>query len=181
MNSTEFTKLAGAFLGTVFVLMTIGIVSDAIFSTHEPENPGYVIEASASTGEGESAPDESSGPEPIAPLLASADVGAGESVFKKCAACHTTEKGAGNKVGPNLWDIVGRTPGAVDGFNYSSAMSEFGAENKWDYEHLNGFLAAPKKYLKGTAMGFAGVKKTEDRADLIAYLRTLSDNPAPIE
>ena len=97
-------------------------------------------------------------------------------------ACHTAEKGGPNKVGPNLWDIVNRPIASHEGFAYSGAMKEFsqGGTVHWDYEHLDHFLLSPKGLVKGTAMGFAGVKKTQDRADLVAYLHTLSDNPAPL-
>lgn len=182
MNSTESVKLAGAFLGTVFLIMTVGIISNAIFSTHSPEKPGYIIQAAETSGGGEKAASaEPAAPEPVSPLLASADVGKGEKISKKCHACHNLEKGAGAKVGPDLWNIVGREPGSVEGFNYSSAMKDFGQKHKeWTYEELNHFLTAPKKYISGTAMGFAGISKLQDRADLIAYLRTLSDNPVPL-
>jgi cytochrome c len=182
MDSFEFNKIVGALLGTVFVLFSISIISDAIFAAHSPTTPGYFIEAEeveeAAAGGGESP----AAPEAIEPTLASADVGAGEAVFKRCAACHTTEEGGANKVGPNLWDIVGRPMASEEGFSYSAAMREFaeGGSVVWDYEHLNGFLLAPKSYVKGTAMSFAGLKKLDDRADLIAYLRTLSADPAPL-
>ena len=114
--------------------------------------------------------------------LASADAGAGESVYKICAACHTADNGGANKVGPNLWDIVNRPIASHEGFSYSGAMQEFAQDGTvvWDYQHLDDFLASPKGLVKGTAMGFAGIKKPDERADLIAYLHTLSDNPAPL-
>ncbi|UXO83066.1 c-type cytochrome [Brucella intermedia] len=180
MNSTRTNKFIMAFLATVFVVMTTGILSDSLFHSPAPEKPGFAIEAAeASTGEGGAAPakEEVS----IATLLQSADPARGETVFKRCAACHTGEKGGANKVGPHLWDVVNRPAASVEGFGYSAAMKEFGAAgNKWDFEHLNKFLTSPKGFIKGTAMGFAGDKKDNERADLIAYLRTLSDNPAPL-
>ncbi|MFB8340583.1 c-type cytochrome [Brucella cytisi] len=180
MNSTRTNKFIMAFLATVFVVMTTGILSDSLFHSPAPEKPGFIVEAAeASTGEGGAAPakEEVS----IATLLQSADPARGETVFKRCAACHTGEKGGANKVGPHLWDVVNRPAASVEGFGYSAPMKEFGAAgNKWDFEHLNKFLTSPKGYIKGTAMGFAGDKKDNERADLIAYLRTLSDNPAPL-
>lgn len=178
---SQSNKYIMAFLATVFVVMTIGISSDAIFSTPHPEKEGYVIAAA------ESAAPAAGGKEaavvvPIATLLASADPARGENVFKRCAACHTGEKGGANKVGPHLWDVVNRPVATVEGFSYSAAMKAFSQDGKevWNYDHLNQFLTSPKGYIKGTAMGFAGDKKDNERADLIAYLRTLSDNPAPL-
>lgn len=183
MDSFELNKMAGAFLGVVFVVMSISIVSDAIFDSPAPEKAGYAIEVEGGDshgGGGETKAD--TGPEPIAPLLASADVEAGKKVFKKCAACHTSDEGGANKVGPNLWDIVNRPIASADGFNYSSSLNEFSSGNSvvWDYAHLNGFLLKPKTYVKGTSMGFAGIKKVEDRANIVAYLRTFASSPAAL-
>lgn len=181
MESSQSNKFIMAFLATVFVVMTIGISSDAIFSTPHPEKPGFEIAAA------EGAAPAAGGKEaavvvPIATLLASADPARGANVFKRCAACHTGEKGGANKVGPHLWDVVNRPVATVEGFSYSAAMKEFsqGGKEVWNYDHLNQFLTSPKGFIKGTAMGFAGDKKDNERADLIAYLRTLSDNPAPL-
>ncbi len=180
MDSFELNKLLGGLLGAAFVVFTIGIVSDSIFASPAPETPGFEIVA-AEPEEGGAA---SEGPsvEPIAVRLASADASAGEAVFKKCAACHTNENGGANKVGPNLWDVVNRPIASHEGFSYSGAMTEFseGHSVVWDYEHLDHFLESPKGYIKGTAMAFAGVKRPEERANLIAYLRTLSDSPAAL-
>jgi cytochrome c len=180
MDSFQLNKLAGAFLGTVFILMSVGIMSDTLFDSPAPEKPGFVIEAAeASTGEGAAAAEPAKA-EPIAPLLAAADPSAGEKVFKKCQACHSGDKGGANKVGPNLWGIVGRPIAAHEGFSYSAAIKSFAAGGAWDYEKLASFITAPKAYIKGTAMGFAGLKKPDERANLIAYLRTLADSPAPL-
>ena len=179
MDSFELNKLIGAFLGVVFVMFSVSIVSDSIFAAHGPEKPGYIIEAvEEEAGGGE----EEAAEVPIATLLAAADPAAGEAVFKKCAACHTGDKGGANKVGPNLWGIVNRPVASHEGFSYSGAMQEFsqGGSVVWDYEHLSQFLKAPRSYVKGTAMAFAGIKKPEEEANLIAYLRTLSDNPPPL-
>ena len=171
----------GALLGTVFVLMSVSIASEGIFHSGAPEKEGFAIVAEEAGGE-EAGGAEAVAAVPIAALLASADAGAGEAVFKKCASCHTSEKGGPNKVGPGLWDVVNRPIASHEGFSYSAAMTAFSEGQKvvWDYEHLNGFLLAPKKHVPGTAMGFAGLKKDDERANLIAYLRTLSDNPAPL-
>lgn len=180
MESSQSNKFIMGLLATVFVVMSIGIASDALFSTSHPEKPGYVIEVAESSAPAAGAK-EAAVVVPIATLLASADAARGETVFKRCAACHTSEKGGANKVGPHLWDVVNRPMASVDGFSYSAAMKAFAEGGKvWDYDHLNHFLTSPKGYIKGTAMGFAGDKKDNERADLIAYLRTLSDSPAAL-
>jgi cytochrome c len=184
MESFEVNKLLGALLGTLFVVMTLGIVSDGIFSSPAPEKPGFEIVATEqpaaggqAAGGGQQAADQ-----PIAPLLAKADAKAGETIFKKCQACHDGTKGGPNKIGPNLWGVVDRPIASHEGFSYSSGMKEFSQNSsvKWDYEHLSKFLTSPKADVKGTAMTFAGLKKPEDRANVIAYLRTLADSPPPL-
>jgi cytochrome c len=179
MDSFEFNKIAMAVLGTVFVLFGVSIISEAIFHSESPETAGFAI-AAVEPGEGPGK--EASGPayDPIEQLLATADVDEGENVSKKCETCHTLEQGGPNKVGPNLYGVVGRPIASHEGFGYSSAMEEYGAGKTWTYAELNGFLWNPKKHIKGTAMGFAGLKKTQERADLVAYLRTLSANPEPL-
>ncbi|WP_157017585.1 c-type cytochrome [Mesorhizobium xinjiangense] len=180
MDSFELNKLLGGLLGAAFVVFSIGIVSDSIFASPAPEKPGFEVVA-AEPEEGGAA-DEGPSVEPIAVRLASADASAGEAVFKKCVACHTAENGGANKVGPNLWNIVNRPIASHEGFSYSGGMTEFSEDHSvhWDYEHLDHFLEGPRNYVKGTAMAFAGVKRPEERANLIAYLRTLSDDPAPL-
>ncbi len=180
MDSFELNKIAGAVLMALLVVMGVGVMSDIIFTPHHPEQPGFVI-AVATEGEGEAAGGEQAQVAPIGARLASATVEAGEKAARKCAACHDFTKGGPNKVGPNLWDVVGRKPGAHEGFKYSASMTEFGAEHDaWTYEELDHFLADPKGYVKGTTMGFAGLKKPEERADMIAYLHSLSDSPLPL-
>lgn len=180
MDSFEFNKLVGAFLGAVFLVFSISLISDAIFAAPAPEKPGYVIEAveeEAGGGGGEAPAQES-----VIPLLASADLDKGAAVFKKCAACHTDDASGANKVGPNLWGVVNRPIAGHEGFAYSAPMKEFsqGGSVKWDYEHLDHFLLSPKGLVKGTAMGFAGLKKVQERADVIAYLRSKADSPEPL-
>jgi cytochrome c len=108
-------------------------------------------------------------------MLASASAEAGKKVTKKCAACHSFTKGGPNKVGPNLWNVVGGKPASAAGYKYSGAMKNMVAN--WDFEELNKFLYKPKAYLKGTKMSFSGLKKMGDRAAVIAYLTSLSDSP----
>lgn len=170
----------GALLSTVFVLMSVSIASEGLFHSEAPEKAGFAIVAE----EAPSAGGEAAAPAavPIAQLMAKADATAGATVFKKCQACHSGEKGGPNKVGPDLWGIVNRPIAGHEGFSYSAALKDFskGGSVVWDYEHLNHFLAAPKAYVAGTAMGFAGVKKDDERANLIAYLRSLADTPAAL-
>lgn len=181
MDSFEMNKVIGGLLGTVFVVFSVALVSDALFASPSPEKPGFVIEAAAEPAAG-AAGAEAAGPKPIAELMPTASADKGAAIFKKCEACHSGEKGGPNKVGPDLWDIIDRPVAEHAGFSYSSGMKAFsnGGAEKWTYDHLYHFLLSPKAFVKGTAMGFAGLKKDEDRADLLAFLRTLSDNPKPL-
>ncbi len=171
----------GALLASVFVLMSVSIASEGLFHSPAPEKPGFeiVAEEAAAGGGGEAAAPAAV---PIAQLMASADAKAGETAFKKCQSCHDATKGGPNKVGPNLFGLVNRPIAKHEGFSYSAAMKDYskGGEEKWTYDHLSHFLAGPKAYIPGTAMGFAGVKKDDERANLIAYLRTLADTPEPL-
>lgn len=178
MDSFELNKIAGAILGTVLLVMGLGIVSEGIFHHGEPEVPGFIVEvaeAVASTDHAEKPVEPT-----IAELLVNASADTGKSLSKKCAACHSFDDGGANKVGPNLWNVVNAAPGERYGFKYSSGMTAFAETGKWTYESLNTFLIAPKKFVSGTTMGFAGLKKPKDRANLIAYLRSLSSDPAPL-
>ena len=170
----------GALLGTVFVLMSVSIASEGIYHSEAPEKEGFTIVAEEASAEG--AGEAEVAAVPIAVLLAKADAKAGEAVFKKCASCHTDTKGGPNKVGPNLFGVIARPIASHEGFAYSAAIKDFskGGAEHWDFEHINHFLTAPKKYIKGTAMGFAGDKKDEDRANIIAYLNSKSDAPLPL-
>jgi cytochrome c len=168
----------------VFFLMTLGLASDALFAEHPVETPGFAIAAAEAPAEGAG---EAEAPAaelaPISPLLASADAAAGEAVFKKCASCHTWEDGGANKTGPNLWNIINRPAASHAGFKYSAALTEYAAKDGgkiWDYEALNRFLHGPKAYIPGTSMGFAGLKKDQDVANLLAWMRTHSPSPAPL-
>jgi cytochrome c len=184
MNSSYVNMGLGALLATLFVLKSVSLVSGALFASEPPERPGFEIVADdTATAGGASDKAASAAPEtPIAQLLQKADAKVGETIFKKCQACHDASKGGPNKVGPNLYGIVDRPIASHEGFGYSAAIKDFskGSSEKWTYDHLTHFLAAPKKYIAGTAMGFAGLPKDTDRANVIAYLRTLADTPAPL-
>ena len=139
--------------------------------------PGYEIAVPEKGGAPAEAPAKEAEP-PIAALLASANVEQGQNSVKKCAACHTFNKGGPNKVGPNLWGVVGREHHSEPGFKYSAAMNK--TTGKWTFEELNAFLKNPKAEVPGTAMSFAGLPRATERANVIAYLNTLSDNPQPL-
>jgi cytochrome c len=170
-------KVAAAVLSAGLLAMITGFIAHQLYHPEMPEKQAYVIAegVQAASTQTASAP---AGPQPITPLLANASAENGEKVAKKCASCHTFEKGGPNKIGPNLWNIVGAKTAHMDGFSYSGAMQ--GTEKQWDYEALSEFLYSPRNYIKGTKMTFAGLKKDQDRADVIAYLRTLSDSPKPL-
>jgi cytochrome c len=170
----------GALLATVFVLMSVSIASEGIFHSPAPEKEGFAIVAAEEPAAGEAA--EAPAAVPVGQLMAGADATAGANVFKKCQSCHSIEKGGPNKVGPDLWDLVNRPIATHGGFSYSAALKEFsnGGQETWTFDHLNHFLAAPRAYVKGTAMGFAGLKNDQERANLLAYIREQADNPAPL-
>jgi cytochrome c len=178
MDSFEFNKIAGAVLGTALLVLGLKNFGGEIFRSEAPEKPGMTIdvaEAQATGGDANAAPAVAV---PIAQLLAKADATKGASIAKACGACHSLEKGGANKVGPALWNVVGRNMGSAEGFAYSEGMKAMGGK-PWNYDELNAWLLAPKDFIKGTKMAFAGVKKDQDRADLIAYLASLSDSPVP--
>jgi cytochrome c len=176
MDSFELNKILGAVLGTCLVLLALNITANALFSTHAPEKPGYeiAVQEEHAAKPGEQAPAE----EPLPVRLASADMKRGETSAKKCAACHTFEKNGPNRVGPNLWDIVGREKAAHGGFNYSAAMKA--QKGNWTLEELDHFLADPRKAVPGTNMTFAGLPRGKERADVLSYLNSLADNPKPL-
>jgi cytochrome c2 len=178
MDSFEWNKIAGAVLFALLVTFGLGAFSGIIFSTDVPKSPGYVIAVTEQPAGGEAKP--AAAPQPIAVLLASADPKAGEATAKKCAACHTFGQGESPKVGPNLYGVVDR-PIASTQFQYSDAMKKHAEEAKtWTFDNLNAFIHDPKGVVPGTKMAFAGLKDDQERANVIAYLRTLSPSPVPL-
>jgi cytochrome c len=178
MDSFEFNKIAGAVLATALVVFGLKELSGIIYHSETPEKPGFVIEVAEATETPSEAPAEGVPAVSIGTLLASADPAKGLGAAKPCLACHDFKKGGPNKVGPNLWDIVERGIASHEGFSFSDGMKARTAE-KWTYENIDAFLKNPKAAVKGTKMAFAGVKKDQVRADLIAYLASLSDAPRP--
>ncbi len=192
MNAYELNKIIGAVLFSILIILGLNIVSEIVFEVEAPEKPGYMIaveEAQETTAEetnAEAAPAEESGQGSpaeaagtsgeitLGALLAGGDIEKGLKQAKKCKACHSFEDGGPNKVGPNLYGIIGRDVASVPGFKYSPAMQDVGGT--WSFEKLAEFLTKPKNMVPGTTMGFAGMKKPNQRADLIAYLRSISPN-----
>jgi cytochrome c len=177
MDGFELNKIMGAVLGTCLFVLSLNIVAGAVFSPHLPEKPGFVVEV-PEAGDAGTAQTAQAEAEPITVRLAKADLAKGEAAGKKCLACHSFEKGGPSKVGPNLWNTVGNQRAHAQGFSYSAAMKEKGGT--WDVDSLDKFLANPKAEVKGTSMGFAGIRRPAERADVIAYLNSLSDNPKPL-
>ncbi len=179
MDSFEFNKIAGALLFTALIIIGLGSLSDIIYAPKHPDKPGYIVEV-ADAGENTEAKKApvAEAEVSLASLLASANAEAGQKIFKKCAACHSADKGGKNKVGPNLYNIVGRKMASTAGFSYSSAMKgKAETVGDWSFEALGEFLTKPKAYVPKTKMGFRGLKKPQDVANLLSYLRTLSDSP----
>ncbi len=169
MSDLTFNKVAGAVLATGLAILGLDQLSAGVFATEAPAKPGYLVEVAEPGGDGAAAVEA---PIDWGTALPTADVAAGEAVFAKCKSCHTVEAGGPNGTGPNLNGVVGRKPGSHAGFAYSSGMTEFsGKQAVWDYEHINAFIQAPQKYISGTKMTFIGLKKAEDRINVIAYLR----------
>ena len=177
MNTFELNKILGAILGTCLVLVALHIAAGAIFTPLVPAKPGYVIAVRKEQ------PAQAQAKAPTAKqsfesLLATASAERGTQIAKQCAVCHNVQKGQGPKVGPDLYGVIGRKVASMPGFNYSTALKAKGGT--WTFDALNPWLTNPRADVPGTAMMFAGLSNEKQRADVIAYLNTLSDHPQPL-
>ena len=179
MDSFEINKIVAAVLMVALLVIGIGKLSNVIFHVEKPKTPGYAVEIDQVTSTISQSNEETVEEKiDVAALMAMGDISIGEKVFKKCAACHSIAKGGKNNIGPALYNVVGRQIGGVGDYKYSKALSEYGKE--WTFEELNGYLTKPTKWIKGTKMAFAGLRKEKDRASVILYLNQNSDNPLPL-
>ena len=179
MDSFEINKIVAAVLMVALLVIGIGKLSDVIFHVEKPKTPGYVVEVEQAVANNTLSNSETTVEKvDIDALLAMGDISTGEQVFKKCAACHSIVKGGKNNIGPALYNVVGRDVGAVGDYKYSKALASYG--KAWTFEELNGYLLKPAKWIKGTKMAFAGLRKEKDRASVILYLNQNSDNPLPL-
>ncbi len=177
MDSFEINKIVAAVLMVALLVIGIGKLSDVIFYVEKPDKPGYSVEVETSiVSDSTDIKDEKK--IDIAALLAMGDIAHGEKVFKKCAACHSIVKGGKNAIGPALYNVVGRKIGAIGDYKYSKALAAY--DKNWTFEELNGFLIKPAKWIKGTKMAYAGLRKEKDRASVIKYLNENSDSPLPL-
>ncbi len=178
MDSFEINKIVAAILMVALLLIGINKVSNIVFHVEKPKTPGYAIDTEEIVTTSTSTVEVSEDKVDIAALMSMGDADSGEKIFKKCAACHSIIKGGKNKIGPALYNVVGRQVGGVSDYKYSKALTEYG--KSWTLEELNGFLLKPSKWIKGTKMAYAGLRKEKDRASIIKYLNQNSDNPQPL-
>jgi len=179
MSGLEVNKILAAIIMALLIMAVISFVGDLIVNINgEKKETAYKIKVPEVDSDHSETTNKLHITESISPLLMNASLEKGKKLFKKCGSCHNYEKGSANKVGPNLWNIINRPKASVDGFAYSKALLDIGGE--WTYEELSEFLYKPKQYVEGSKMNFSGLKKAEDRANLILFLRDHSDNPVPL-
>ena len=176
LAQTRFEKISFGLLVAAWILWGSYQAGGLLVNAQELKTPAYSVEIA--DAEPAKASATAIAQEDTLTLLAATTPPKGEKVFKKCKSCHTVNKGGKNMVGPNLWDVIGRTKGSISGYSYSNSLKNMGGD--WSYANLDAFLLSPKKYAKGTKMSFSGLKKAEDRAAVIVYLRSLSDSPKPL-
>ncbi len=178
MDSFEINKIIASILLTALIIIGIGKIVDILFYVEKPELSAYKVEGidqSVGGKEVSAKTDKVVEAVDIKALLAMGDMAHGEKVFKKCSACHMIAADGKNKIGPNLWGVIGRTAGAIDNYNYSKAMKAYAKE--WTFEEMNSYLIKPQAYIKGTKMAFAGLRKEKDRASVILYMNSKSSSP----
>ena len=180
MSGLEVNKILASIILSLIVVKVIGHIGNFIIDLNDTEmlQTAYKIEVPETFNNVSGSDSEEEVIEPISLILANGSFDAGQKIFKKCSACHTYNKEGVNKVGPNLWNLINSPKANVEGFAYSKELAEFGGQ--WGYEELALFLYKPKEYIKGTKMNFSGLKKVQDRANLVLFLREQSDNPAPL-
>ena len=178
MDSFEINKIIAAVLLTALIIIGIGKIADILFFVEKPKLTAYKVEGLDQKTSGKEISIKSNEIEEtvdIKALLAMGDISHGEKVFKKCSACHMIVSDGKNKIGPNLWSVIGRKAGSVADYNYSKAMVAYGKE--WDFKEMNSYLIKPQAYIKGTKMAFAGLRKEKDRASVILYMNSKSSAP----
>jgi|TARA_B110000259_G_C13798409_1_gene315685 cytochrome c len=175
MDSFELNKIIAAILMVALLVIGLGKIADSVFHVKNPKNPGYQVDVESQLVSETTQTDEVVEKIDITAIMALGDAVSGEKIFKKCAACHSINKGGKNKIGPALYNVVGRAVGGVNDYKYSKTLTSYNKE--WTFEELNGFLTKPSSYLKGTKMSYAGLRKEKDRASVIKYLNQNSDSP----
>ena len=178
MDSFEINKIIAAILMVALLVIGLEKFADSLFHVKMPKNPGYKVEVENQSVSNISQATKVVEKIDIAVLMAMGDITSGKKIFKKCAACHSINKGGKNKIGPALYNVVGRAVGGVDDYKYSKTLASYGKD--WTFEELNGFLQKPASYLKGTKMSYAGLRKEKDRASVIKYLNQNGDSPKPL-
>ena len=193
MSSSVINKIAASLVLVTLALVLIGMLGNALVEPGDGRGAGVAqgpVKPAAETKTETAAtvappPAKTAAPaapdaslQPVTALLASANEANGRKLFKKCSVCHSAGEGQKNKIGPNLWNIINARVANRPGYRYSAAMKAM--NENWTFETLDAFLADPKGAVKGTKMGFSGIKRAGDRADLIAYLRSLSEFPVPL-
>ena len=175
MDSFELNKLIAAILMVALLVIGLSKIADGVFHVNKPKKLGYQVEVENQSTVSASQATEVVEKIDIMALMAQGDIVSGKKIFKKCAACHSIKKDGANKIGPALYNVVGRKVGAVADYKYSKALASY--DKEWTFEELNGFLIKPATYLKGTKMSYAGLRKETDRASVIMYLNQNSDTP----
>ena len=178
MDSFEINKVVAAVLLVALLIIGLSKLSNVIFHVDKPETPGYDVEVSQVSSAITNSSEQVEEKIDIAVIMALGDAASGEKIFKKCAACHSINKGGKNNIGPALYNVVGRKVGKISEYKYSKALAAY--DKNWNFEELNGFLLKPSKWIKGTKMAYAGLRKEKDRASVIKYLNQNTDNPLPL-